>query len=169
MIAIAIIGILALVLIPKVGGMKSQAKLAGMDTNLRLAQSTIEGLITDLQPGADEDATATVLTGFESTLATRLGTGSTDKLISNPITKAQGVKALSAADATGTITGGAAFAYATGGENTTDVPTDPSEKTALKGVIVYNAYYDGSVIKVRLVPYDDNGAPMTNKVKTVEQ
>lgn len=45
MIVIAVIGILAVVLVPKVGGIKTQAKAAGIDVNMRTAQAYVAGRI----------------------------------------------------------------------------------------------------------------------------
>lgn len=45
MIVIAVIGILAVVLIPKVGTVKTQAKTAGIDTNMRVVQGYAESQI----------------------------------------------------------------------------------------------------------------------------
>lgn len=45
MIVIAVIGILAVVLIPKVGTVKTQAKAAGIDTNVRMVQGYVQSRI----------------------------------------------------------------------------------------------------------------------------
>lgn len=45
MIVIAVIGILAIVLIPRIGLVKSQAKETGLDTNIRVVQGYIESKI----------------------------------------------------------------------------------------------------------------------------
>ena len=45
MIVIAIIGILAIVLIPQAAKMRENAKLSGVDSNMRMVQSQIEGVI----------------------------------------------------------------------------------------------------------------------------
>lgn len=42
MIVIAVIGILAVVLVPKVGSIKTQAKGAGIDTNVRMVQGYLQ-------------------------------------------------------------------------------------------------------------------------------
>jgi prepilin-type N-terminal cleavage/methylation domain-containing protein len=43
MMVIAVIGILAAVLIPKIGGTKDVAKNAGVDANMRIVQANVEG------------------------------------------------------------------------------------------------------------------------------
>ncbi len=46
MIVIAVIGILAIVLVPKVGTIKTQAKGAGIDTNVRMVQGYLQSKIS---------------------------------------------------------------------------------------------------------------------------
>lgn len=46
MIVIAVIGILAVVLVPKVGSIKTAAKSAGIDTNSRVVQAYVQSRIT---------------------------------------------------------------------------------------------------------------------------
>ena len=45
MIVIAVIGILAIVLVPRIGTVKTQAKATGLDTNIRLVQGYAESKI----------------------------------------------------------------------------------------------------------------------------
>lgn len=45
MIVIAVIGILAIVLVPKVGSIKTQAKSAGVDTNARVVEGFVQSRI----------------------------------------------------------------------------------------------------------------------------
>lgn len=46
MIVIAVIGILAIVLVPKVGAIKTQAKSAGIDVNMRMVDGYVQSRIT---------------------------------------------------------------------------------------------------------------------------
>lgn len=46
MIVIAVIGILAVVLVPKVGSIKTQAKSAGVDTNVRVVEGFVQSRIS---------------------------------------------------------------------------------------------------------------------------
>ncbi len=153
MIVVAIIGILALVLVPKIGGMKNQAKLAGMDTNSRVAQAVVQRVINDFS--------ATQLNELDAALLARLP-GDTV----NPFTDATGPLAYSeVTDATPTS---AAFAtgYVNAGAHEDLTGVDFAAQAAnLKGVIVLSSYADGSQVKVDLLPFDDNGAPM--KVVTI--
>lgn len=57
MIVVAVIGILAAVLIPSALNMKKSAKVAGVDTNIRSVQATIESMI-DGYSAKDKFATA---------------------------------------------------------------------------------------------------------------
>ena len=54
MIVIAVIGILAIVLVPKVGTIKTQAKGAGIDTNVRMVQGYLQSKVSKW---ADQGAT----------------------------------------------------------------------------------------------------------------
>ena len=45
MIVIAVIGILAVVLVPRIGGVKTQARMAGVDVNIRTVQAYVESRI----------------------------------------------------------------------------------------------------------------------------
>lgn len=156
MIAIAIIGILALVLIPKVGGMKSQAKLAGIDTNLRIAMSAIEGIINDY------DADAAGAAALRTNITTRLATNNTAKDIKNPITGFTGVVGATP------VNGNAAFAYAATDSTTAEI-TAPADNANMKGVIYFQTWANASTgeLNVTLFAYDDNGNYMAGKKKVV--
>jgi len=159
MIAIAIIGILALVLIPKVGGMKAQAKLAGLDTNMRIAVAAAEGIINDYDD--------TTIMGLESDLATKLRAGGVNA-VKNPISGKVGV-----VEGTVVVATGAAFQY----DEDADAAAEAADATAgytatdatLAGVIRYDASYAAGQLTVKLMPYDDQGIPMTAKVKIVNK
>jgi prepilin-type N-terminal cleavage/methylation domain-containing protein len=77
MIVIAIIGILSMVLVPKVSAIKTQAKEAGLDTNVRMirayAESKIELWSMKKNPVSD----------IQNSIAQAFGTG---KELTNPIT-----------------------------------------------------------------------------------
>lgn len=73
MIVIAIIGILAVVLIPQAAKMRENAKLAGVDANLRMVQAQIEAVIDD---NDTPQALATAL-------AARLGTSITNPIVTS--------------------------------------------------------------------------------------
>ena len=160
MIAIAIIGILALVLIPRVAGMKDQAKVAGIDSNLRVAAGIIEGIITDYDTTKVQD--------LEDAIVTRLDDHDPvqEKDIKNPITQLSGVVEYEAGVTPSN--GNATFAC-----NTTDatnaMAANPANNGNMKGVIWFTAYSSGSDVLVKLVPYDENGNAMTGKIKTLQR
>ncbi len=68
MIVIAVIGILAIVLIPKVGTVKTQAKAAGIDTNVRMVQGYVQSRIGywNDKSKASTDVAADVKSAFTS-------------------------------------------------------------------------------------------------------
>ncbi len=76
MIVIAVIGILAIVLIPKVGVIKTQAKSAGIDVNMRTVEGYAQSRITSWAGANNAGGTsqANVASDFASAL-----TGGTDK------------------------------------------------------------------------------------------
>jgi type IV pilus assembly protein PilA len=164
MIAIAIIGILALVLIPKVAGLKDNARTAGLDTNMRVALSLAEGMVDSYTA---DDAGARAL---ETALATKIGLQG----IQNPFTKANTVaNAVPAA-------GNCAFAY-TAAAATQEPSDDATGSTGLapgtatfpadalgnyKGVIYFDAFVSGGVLKVAFVPCGADGLPVAGKAKS---
>ena len=56
MIVIAVIGILAVVLVPRVGGIKTAAKSAGIDTNIRAVQAFVQSRVSYWSTQDDYDA-----------------------------------------------------------------------------------------------------------------
>jgi type IV pilus assembly protein PilA len=66
MIVIAVIGILAIVLVPRVGAVKTQAKTSGLDTNIRMVQGYVQSRISnwnDTTSGKNPDQVATEVYG----------------------------------------------------------------------------------------------------------
>ena len=84
MIVIAVIGILAVVLVPKVGAVKTSAKLAGVTTNQRSVAATVQGLVN-----------YTPISG----IGTKLNEVYSSSEIKNPITNATGVNTTGEANA----------------------------------------------------------------------
>ena len=162
MIAIAIIGILALVLIPKVAGMKDSARAAGLDTNVRIAVSVAEGMVDNY---AATDAGALKL---EQDLKSKLEANK----IENPFTKDKNVIETVA---TTPADGNAAFAHtdsaaAEATDDTYDSTATPpaytfAGATDYKGMVFYDAYVDEGVLRVRFIPCGSDGLAMTGKAK----
>lgn len=150
MIAIAIIGILALVLIPKVGGMKTTAKLAGIDTNMRIAVGIVESVINDYTTSSGD------LTALESAIASRLPTD-----LANPLTSNKGTITPAAT----VPTTGLPYVILT--SDNTGAPSATTD-TDLKGAILIGAYDNGGTLTVELIPFDQDGVAMAAaKRKTV--
>lgn len=167
MIAIAIIGILALVLIPRVAGVKNQAREAGLDTNVRMAASIAEALIESYEgteAGCDD---------IELALVSRLRANG----MKNPLTKVAFVGTAAADTATDPDTpaftaGNRAFLYES--DTTADMTaavqlismagtTDPN----FSGVVEYDAFVDASgKLRVTFTPHDVNGTVLANKAVT---
>ncbi|WP_434511776.1 type II secretion system protein [Desulfitobacterium sp. AusDCA] len=57
MIVIAVIGILAVVLVPKVGGVKTAAKSSGLETNIRTVQAYAESRIDTWSKNSSDQTT----------------------------------------------------------------------------------------------------------------
>lgn len=114
MIVIAVIGILAIVLVPKVGSVKTQAKTAGIDTNIRLVQGFVQANITSWS-NATTPLTAATETEV-GTLAPKV-TGAMTDLV-NPMNSGSTLEPL-AAGYTPPATGVAGQIYV----DTTDWPT----------------------------------------------
>lgn len=152
MIAIAIIGILALVLIPRVAGLKDTARESGLDTNVRIGLATAESMLENYA------ADAAGCSALEADLEAKLENSN----IENPYTKNTSVISVAPAG------GNAAFAYAD------EVATENGESAAMTGgteytgVIIYDAYVDATTntIKVKFVPCDKNGDPVPQHDKT---
>lgn len=80
MIVIAVIGILAVVLIPKVGAIKTQAKSSGVDTNVRMVQGFLQSKTSDWTSNSKNSATiaaeiAHSFNGYTEKMANPFSTG----------------------------------------------------------------------------------------------
>lgn len=154
MMVVAIIGVLAVVLIPKIAGMKEQAMLTGIDTNLRVANGYTQVVINNYN--------ATNLDKLELDLASKLATGIKENDIENPITHATGCYDF------GNLENGAAFAYSPDileDEVGDAMHEELGQSDELIGVIVFDAYIDDEgKVRVKFVPFDEQGNPMNNKI-----
>lgn len=150
MIAVAIIGILALVLIPRVAGVKDTARETGVDTNVRMGLTVAENLVdkyTSDQAG---------LTSLETALASAL----TANGASNPFSK-------STAIASAAVTNGAAvYAYIADASEPTQASAVATD-TDYAGVVEFDAYADASgKVKVEFMPHDKDGACAATAIKS---
>jgi len=159
MIAIAIIGILAIVLIPKVGGIKSQAKISGINTNLRVAAAKAEIVLASR--GASE------IDEVEASLAELLYTNDTSKDMKNPMTGATGCLDLNVTP----MTDSTAFAFFSDeDEEGYSMYEEIGENEDFAGIILFDVYLDTeNKLAIKFVPLDELGGPIANKVVAVNQ
>ncbi len=157
MIVVAIIGILAIVLIPKIQGMKEQAMLSGIDTNLRIANGYAQVLINGY--------TAGTINQLEPALASKLATGIIENDLENPITGATGCVGFDTLENSGAF---AYSAYDLEDEVGDEMPEELGQSDELAGVIVFDAYVnDEGRTCLKFVPFDDQGNPMLNKITEI--
>lgn len=84
MIVIAVIGILAVVLIPKISGIKDQAKLTGVETNVRSVQDYVAGQISTWETNYNTgDAAAD--TSVQNAITTNFNTKGNADYLTNPL------------------------------------------------------------------------------------
>lgn len=167
MMVIAVIGILAAVLIPKIGGLKTEAKLAGLDVNLRTVEGVVHQVI-DKKNDASE---------VEKAILDRLHKHYDD--VKNPFNNATGIATDDGtpnnnvlkvpnydnwSEVTGN-TNGAAFTYNYGNSDTEN-PTDNSD---LAGSIYIQAYDDSGTLTVKLYPIDGDGKVISDDIVTITQ
>lgn len=160
-IAVAIITILAAVLIPKVSTAKKEARLKGLDSNIRYAVSLSEVMLNNYN--------ANTIDQVEPQLAAKLNSGDSSKDSVNPITKATGC----ADFGTEEMDYGAAFAYYAEpaedevgdsayenlGENEGEINEDFS------GIILFDAYIDdNNKLRIKFVPFDEKAIPIKSRV-----
>lgn len=145
MMVVAVIGILALVLIPKIGGTKDQAKLAGVESNMRVAQSVVEGNIMRYQHKGSSNLSA---------FATKIVSGLSD--VTNPYTNVAGAVLDSTANTAAIVTDYAVTV------NSTDNPAAAANNAANKGsvlVIIDEEEVSSkfSIKEVKIYGYDEKG------------
>lgn len=155
MIVIAVIGILAIVLVPKVGTVKTQAKSAGLDTNVRMVQGYIQSRISSWN-NAKDLTNASVAADIKNALDY-----GNDK-VTNPFvpTKA-GAKS---GDKT-VVPSDAAVFVVTDGDG-----ADAAAGTASAGIVVVSPVVDTSndnVTSVKIYVRDVEGNTMKDKTITI--
>jgi len=128
MIVIAVIGILAVVLVPRVGSIKTAAKSAGIDTNSRLVQAYVQSRIsawasdpTTFDQGAiAADIKAGLTSADQAKNPFTGGTDIKDKINSDTLAVTDAIQII---DATDTPTGEGAIAVL--------IPTSPSATSSI--------------------------------------
>lgn len=160
MIVIAVIGILAIVLVPKVGMVKTQAKSAGIDVNMRMVQSYVQSALNN----------ATTTAVFSADLANAFPTSATgDNVLANPFTGTIGTVAWPAH-------GGAVEYYTNTYANKAAADAafitanNPLPVSTGQGVIVITYFTDpnnAAKFDVVMYPHDQNGRVIVSKVVVV--
>lgn len=141
MLVIAVIGILAAVLIPKISGVKDDAKNTGVDANMRTVQAQAEALITKYP------ATTTGAKNFEAALAGRL-----DTTLVNPVTNETGAAPISS-----TTTGSTkALVYID-----TAVDDAWADDPGKAGCIAVSAYISSNKLTLDITPFKADGTKGT--------
>jgi len=146
MMVVAVIGILAAVLIPKIGGTKDSAKEAGIESNVRAVQAAVEAKI-----GRYQQKNASSRVDFATALKT-----ATETLV-NPVTNVSGAETI--ALATSTITTTAAVTINSNDAAAVAVNTDANKGAVLVTMDETNASLY-SIISVTITPYDAKGNAM---------
>ncbi len=160
MIVIAIIGVLAIVLIPQASKMRTNAKLAGVQSNMRIADAQVEGIIAD----------ANDPTSFSNMLQAR-----TDGMVRNPMNTTISDSIIATTTTSGSITTSmhgiviynpvSAFTDKPSADKVfsfdSNDPSKFSNANAAGDVIVAPYGAGGGVDGVAIYGYDDVGNPMT--------
>jgi len=150
MMVIAVIGILAAVLIPKIGGTKNAAKLSGVDANARIVQAQVESMI-----GRYQDKSATQMDKFADALVSSL----------SEVTSPFDVNYVGASkDATETNGVFVANKAVTVNTKEAAAPATESNKKGLIYVLVDETKAGTpdkfSITSITIYPYDNDGNPM---------
>ena len=154
MIVIAIIGILAIVLLPKIGSMKTETKLEGLTTNMRVAEAMVNKIVIDYE------ASDPLLADIETDVITRLSD------VKNPLTDAAAGTTCTA----GVALAGAAFVHPADTLPANVLPVIVADgDLSFRGMVGIQAYATGTQVSVKLIPYDNDGNPMVKKIKTINK
>ncbi|MGE5473709.1 MAG: prepilin-type N-terminal cleavage/methylation domain-containing protein [Ignavibacteriales bacterium] len=158
-IAIAIIAILAVLIIPRAGGIKDQARISGIYTNLRTASAKAEIIISNYSQSNINEV--------EDALSKQLFTNDANKDMKNPITKAIGCIDLSKT----ALDNNAAFAYFSDADETGySRYEDMGQNEDFAGIIMFDVYLNSNnKMGIKLVPLDDLGNPINNLIIDVVQ
>lgn len=141
MMVVAVIGILALVLIPRIGGAKDSARLTGVESNARSVQSIVEGRISR----------QTDTTGNIGNLATTIAAACQG--MTNPFTSAPDGAAVTAVPTTQPATAVAVVNVAA------TAPT--ATNAALSGSVIVTFAVNGNFVNTVTITYfDQAGAVM---------
>ncbi|MBO8137634.1 MAG: type II secretion system protein [Desulfotomaculum sp.] len=174
MMVVAVIGILLAILVPRVTGIKDDAKMVALETNVRTVEVVAHQLIDDYNT-ADK---------VEKEIINKLYNDYGD--IKNPFNNTTGIGVWTGSElnkvkvSDGNIDwasdtdveedgdiDGAAVVFKEGTGDEADNPSSEEEK--LRGCIFISAYNDDGKIVVDIIPYDKTGKQIEGKTVTVEQ
>lgn len=153
MIVIAVIGILAIVLVPRVGTVKAQAKETGLDTNVRVIQGYVESKIDKwVSKGSTADQ-------VQADIVAAL---SDNKGLTNPFTSVTDTTAGLGDGATPAIANQAVYVM-----NTTTGADVTGSDTTTEGTIIVSVSGAGPITGVSIYAHGENGLTITEKTVTV--
>lgn len=156
MIVIAVIGILAIVLVPKVGTIKTQSKSTGIDTNVRMVQGYIQSRISSWNNSSSTPTASTVATDVYNAFSTDTNPNIQDQIV-NPFSS----KKASIEGAASTSPANAALYVITDG---TGVDVAGTNKDSTAGTVVVAPHLTSSVVDyVYIYPHDSTGAVIVDK------
>ena len=136
MMVIAVIAILATVLIPKISGIKNNAKLAGVDSNARIVQGIVQGMIERYQSGANYSNFAANIVSSCSDITNPFDQNKIGGVYSATLNNSYAVTVSDGTNAPGANTNNAGHIF-----------VDPTITS-------------GAVTSVIITPYDNTGTPM---------
>jgi len=153
MMVIAVIGILAAVLIPKIGSMKTTANLSGVESNARQVEAHVQGMIERYRHNASELDDA-IVDAINSDGDDSSDADSGD--IGNPF-----VSTAYGASTTLTYPGKAVYV-----SDSADAPG--TEDAMYRGMIYVRINRDAEdLTSVEITPYNDKGSAMTEIQTTI--
>lgn len=158
MIVIAVIGILAVVLVPKVGSVKMTAKSTGIDTNMHVVQGYVQSRINSwANAGTGTGTASTVVAGD---ILSALNTGSTTDIMINPFSGSKTISSVTLGNVGTPVQ--AAVVITTDG---TGVPSTPITNAAGSIVVVSDTSISASAPTsgVSIYAYDNVGRLMADK------
>lgn len=151
LLVIGLIGILAVVIVPKIGAVKDNVKTAGVDSNARIIQGYVQSVIENYSSDEADLLEEELVSVFEG-----------DNVV-NPFNKVAGVKE---ADSIGN---GAGVVYSTSDNNKSTADSqwlNGDKNETLKGTVLVAAYpnpNDTDTLEVLIVPMDKNGKAIQSK------
>jgi len=157
MMVIAVIGILAAVLIPKIGSTKNTARLAGVESNTRQVVAQVHGLVERYKHHGNDFAAALVeAINSDGSEADDADSGD----ISNPF-----VSNLYGA-VEGSLDASSDVEYAVYVDDSGS--TAPGTDTDFKGLIYVTVTLDDNdITEVEVTPYNEDGEQMSELVTTI--